>query len=466
MSSSSANPECRVCIERVTPSKRVVCGHCDFLCCQRCLYTYVLSVPVLTTVCMNCRMPMELSEQPAVTKVFLKGPWYEHSRKVLFNHAETLFPRTMEIIDLERRRDEEYATQRSLERRIRNLRGLIHQSAQRVSDLNHHIIQLSHRNPTQNSKASTSRFNRYCIAENCRGMIDEQQAKCGICSARICLECNVLLPSKQDAMVLDESSTEQEKTEEHVCHPDDVETWKAIQKDTRPCPTCHVRIHRISGCAQMWCPQCHTAFDYRTGSIEKQHIHNPHYYEWIRRNPEAAAQEEQNRNRRCGVHAGHGGVVGVVTLFQLREFLDRRASRSDPSEEEEQRRKMMFSFHRLLMHLREHEFRSLERTIRSSSALEWRKKFLRNEVSRDVFEAKNEKCHRSQEKSRELLQLYQMVYEVGMEFFREMIAHNRIVPDIDIQVTTLLSIANEAIVKWNKKFRSALPPLTCTTVEK
>jgi hypothetical protein len=39
----------------------------------------------------------------------------------------------------------------------------------------------------------------------------------------------------------------------------------------------------LKNCNQMWCVDCHTAFDWRTGRIEHK-IHNPHYYEWMRRN--------------------------------------------------------------------------------------------------------------------------------------------------------------------------------------
>lgn len=39
----------------------------------------------------------------------------------------------------------------------------------------------------------------------------------------------------------------------------------------------------VHNCDQMWCTQCHTAFSWRTGAIQNN-VHNPHYYEWMRRN--------------------------------------------------------------------------------------------------------------------------------------------------------------------------------------
>ena len=61
-----------------------------------------------------------------------------------------------------------------------------------------------------------------------------------------------------------------------------------LAKDSKPCPKCQSLIFKINGCDQMWCTQCHTAFSWKTGKLEKN-IHNPHFYEWQRKNGGGAA---------------------------------------------------------------------------------------------------------------------------------------------------------------------------------
>jgi hypothetical protein len=59
-------------------------------------------------------------------------------------------------------------------------------------------------------------------------------------------------------------------------------------------------------CSQMWCPDCHTAFDWRTGHIETGRIHNPHYMEFKR----GRISTREHGDIPCG---------GVPTFRELRE---------------------------------------------------------------------------------------------------------------------------------------------------
>ena len=112
-----------------------------------------------------------------------------------------------------------------------------------------------------------------CPVEGCRGFLSTTY-KCGTCEKKTCSSC--LEPLTEDPA---------NPAGVHTCVPDMVETANAIKKETHPCPKCGVRIYKIDGCDQMWCTLegCNTAFSWDTGAIVVGRVHNPHYYEWLRR---------------------------------------------------------------------------------------------------------------------------------------------------------------------------------------
>jgi hypothetical protein len=127
--------------------------------------------------------------------------------------------------------------------------------------------------------AQKREFIMKCPDDGCRGFLSTAY-KCGICSKWTCPDCMVVIGLEKDGA--------------HTCDPNTVESAKAIKSETRPCPKCGTRIFKIDGCDQMWCVMegCGTAFSWNTGQIVTGRVHNPHYYEWLRRNGGGAAPRE------------------------------------------------------------------------------------------------------------------------------------------------------------------------------
>ena len=100
------------------------------------------------------------------------------------------------------------------------------------------------------------RFNSIikCPSNECRGMVEidnEEVIKCNICLEIICSKCMCIC------------------TFDHCCNVDVAKNVKEIMKSCKNCPGCKIPITKSEGCPQMWCTECHTAFDWNTGLIVK-----------------------------------------------------------------------------------------------------------------------------------------------------------------------------------------------------
>lgn len=305
---------CSVCVIKYNKSTcaKVVCL-CDFEACRSCCQTYLLST-TQESHCMQCRNKWTLDfVKNNLGSTFVNGTLKEHQMKILteksISKREELMPLAIE-----------YRTSQNEKKKINELKEKISELRKQMDIYNEQINEIENVKRIRNGEepyycASALRRNfrlgmngipyigggaapepkiepkknfiMPCQNANCNGMLNKDYC-CELCDKKTCSKC----------LELD--------GEDHKCNPDSVESAKLLRNSTKPCPKCGTRISKIDGCDQMWCVECKTAFSWNKGTIETNHIHNPHYFEYLRknnlqapRNPyEVRAQEGICGNRR------------------------------------------------------------------------------------------------------------------------------------------------------------------------
>lgn len=246
------------------------------------------------------------------------------------------------------------------------------------------------RNTEGGTKAKTEKkFVHKCPSPDCAGFLNASW-ECGLCNTKACKDCR--------EPVVDEAS--------HVCNPDTVETVKAIAKEAKPCPKCGTLISKISGCDQMWCTQCKTAFSWNTGNIETTVIHNPHYFQWMRESGQAISRRDAPGD-------------GCNVEYRLDQVFRGRVSST---------KKPMYCLSQIELyrrHYAQHTARRLQNSLREYEDDEWRRRFrvqrLVNELSDADWKIKLQRKEKAYYKERAQMQLFDMYVNVCRDIMAQLL---------------------------------------------
>ena len=209
------------------------------------------------------------------------------------------------------------------------------------------------------------------------------------------------------------------KDSEHVCNKDDLETAKLLAKDTKPCPKCATGIFKIEGCDQIWCTQCHTAFSWRTGRIETR-IHNPHYFEFLRRaNNGDAPRNQDEHNFVCGQE------LDYRTTTRLKEIL--------PKEITKETRYYLTGVIQSTIHMNEVQTPTY-RVDDVENNQELRVKYLQNIMDESRFKELVQQANKKHEKKREIGEILGLFHQTMTEIILRLVDQlkNDTRPAIDV----------------------------------
>ena len=491
---------CGICTEPLHKRNRrqIVCFHCGHdasapVQCSVCVETYLLASSQ-DPHCMHCRTVWKREFLLRVMPVVFHKKYDLHRRNVLEQRERCLFPATMPLVQLQQRVSD-------AEKMYAQCRAEIRLAQRRAADAVRALSQLNQQRTAMtanilagrdalvgvtNETAATTgpvreyeNFHRPCATEGCVGFISSRSGACTTCSKVTCLKCNVADIDK----------------EEHTCKEEDKATWDALKAETKNCPGCQMRIFKISGCDQMWCPQCHTAFRWSTGAIERGPIHNPHYYEWLFSRPENARNGDDMgalARRRLGGRLGDAGCADPMPVVtELRHALTyrhpsgspERAATSPGTQTLARLRTALMDFHRKLVEFRSYTLPRFQRQFPpnrlAEQRLELRVKLLTNQIAEDAYKRQLNLKEKKMEQMQEYFQIANTYILIQCDVLRRFVQQNArtyetaeaFVNDNDHGVKTLIrelntnaTMGNDSVQQLLKTFDSAAKSYKLPTI--
>ena len=267
---------CNICCFNMNPEEFVKCPICPFEACGECHQKYIMS-KVSEPKCMGCggkwsrEYVMEVFDRRWVRNDFLP-----HMARFLLEQEKMLLPETQGEANKAReiKRIQALVKELPCNKKLSAvykdpvvLKYKIFERNKEKQELQDNITRIRGVRDLKITAHSKPIYIMKCKEEMCRGYVSKDY-RCETCNTKYCERCRCCIGEDQ-----------------HTCSKEEIENVSEIIRSTRPCPKCYVPIFKAGGCYQIWCPQCHVAFDYNTGKIEDGPIHNPMFYEYLASRP-------------------------------------------------------------------------------------------------------------------------------------------------------------------------------------
>jgi len=217
-------------------------------------------------------------------------------------------------------------------------------------------------------------------------------------------------------------------------------------------------IFRISGCSQIWCTDCHSAWAWNTSRIVTGVIHNPHYYEFVRNGGNTA---RNHGDIPCG------GLPSIDDLHTRFKKVYTNVTQI-PS--------MIYLVHQCIIHIEHHEIGNHEVGDNVTLNRSLRIKYLMNELSESDFKITLQQNERRREKKTAFHNIYRMFIDVGSDILRQIVvfirkhqptsnsgANAQCIAFIDENIVildNLINYFNENFKKIGKIYKCVYPGIT------
>ena len=411
--------ECAVCVGTLTPSVTVSCPSCDFTACKSCVKRYLLGSSD-DAHCMSCRRiwsPSVLTQ--LLPKSFLCGEWKQHRENVLLDREISMLPETQPYVEQEVKRRENEALLHKMHEERAELKRKLDELDRTMDHARRRVV------PEVDLSGERRDFVHPCAANGCDGFLSSAW-KCRKCSGWTCADCGLFKGTSPDTAAA------------HVCSENDKASMDAIKKDSRRCIGCGVYVFKISGCSQMFCTVCHTAWDWRTGRKVNGTIHNPHFFEARR----AMGSIGRNVN-----DIPCGGAPSRDEVMRLQ----RTGSRSDVQ--------ALLGFLQLTAHITMDEIRRYPDRMEVHNNRDLRVKLALNEIERDEMKRKLQQREKRVLKMRDINHIFTMFTTTTEDLLRQCVVGAASITETIPAILQLIKYSNDEFGKLALQYSCVMPSI-------
>ena len=450
---------CEICMDVFNKSTRAKseCPYCHTNVCRTCFQTYLLSDISDVPRCVNteCGHGWErdfLDSQ--FTRTFRLTTYKEHREKVLADREKARLPATQEDAiaykDAVMRSEKLTDSIREIENNINLLQIDLRAKRQELQKTCQTIGLHGRRSQEDVKKSQTvaSTFIKPCPATDCRGFLSTAW-KCGLCTLWTCPDCHELKGDARDSP--------------HTCDPTKVATVALLEKEAKPCPKCGSLICKINGCDQMWCTQCNTAFNWKTGIIATGPIHNPHYFIWLQNQKETdgtaigAVVGGGAAGGQCmdnyGVDRAIYNILGRLTRDRMHHIKNTDGSDLPDA-------LYLSEIWRFMREAQDNEMREPDMEERFR---ELRVQYLCGDIMEDDWKTKLQRLEKDTIFTRSVRQIREVFIGATNDLIRQLISNKRATPlqitEIRNQVQKLVLYCNECYENISKRFGRKVPTI-------
>ncbi len=430
--------ECPVCCAAFTPVQRrsVKCNYCEFGACATCVAQYLLQSP-RDADCMSCRKPWNREFlDDNFTKAFVSGAYKQHREHVLLDREKALLPESQILLENYKIADNLLENVRKNEIEVARLRGRLEAITRDIHHDRTRQARIVASNYTSDGGLGADRrerraFIRACPADECRGFLSTAW-KCGTCEAHVCPQCHEV----------------KLENAEHMCDADAVASARLMARDTKACPSCAALIYKIDGCDQMWCTQCHTAFSWRTGEVVTTTVHNPHYYEYLRR---TVGEVPRNPG---DVPGGGGACGGLPNPYEFE-----RRIRGMPTIV----RRFLSDTHRTARHFTEIDLRRMrgQTEYDANANADLRLQYLLKRIDETEWRRKLQQREKKRQRDMEIRQVLEMFVAATADTTQKIIDSDPFATDyvaygVTRELVNLMTYADEQMNLISKRFNMSV----------